>query len=262
MARAMNAPRDLNRVSGNRRTEKLSDSLADLMSGGISLSAIVRGFPMFGRILLSVLGHRRTFIQERPSEPKIMLKDSLLFFLYAIFVSFLLVVPTMIISGFTIGKWSFLIRTLVVYSYMGVLSHIFCKLSRGQGGLRETVACYFYGGGVWVPMYVVCAYPLLLIVGPEIMFGAAEDLVMVFLVSASTIQTIAVIIGFVMFTIFSLIVSYFWYWWLSYVHSVSAKRLFGVSCLVLLPGGALYEFLLAPVINRVADILDAVLGHL
>jgi len=254
---------EIDKTTPNRKKQKSSGSLEKLLTDGVSLSAIVHGLPVFGQTFLDIFRNRRRFIHDRPREPKIMLKDSFVFLLYGIFVSFLLIVPSMIISGVTIGKWSFLIETLVLYSYFGSLFHFSCKIARGRGTFQETIACYFYCGGATVFLYIVCMYPLFLLVGPSIIFERqVSELYLHVMESISQTEAFVILFGFITINIISLMLGYIMFGWLSHVHAVSAKRLFGFSLLITLPGYLVHFYFLAPMSHRVTHFLEKVLRAL
>ena len=81
-----------------------------------------------------------------------MLNDAFLFFLYGVSILFLLLIPVMMMTHDEVSKWRFLLTLVFGYTYFGVVAHVICKASDGKGKLRQTLACYFYLGGIVVPL--------------------------------------------------------------------------------------------------------------
>jgi hypothetical protein len=237
-----------------QREESLSGSLA----GGITLRSIVHSFPVFNRMILIFFRGPRKFIQERPVDPKIMLNDAFLFFIYSISISFLLTIPEMMVTHVVITKWQFLLIFLVGNSKNGVYTHLCCKASKGKGTFRQTFASILYMGGIVIPIGVICLMPVQFIVGPN---WLKNDDQFNFDAYSNILKT-EIIAGLVVGFLFAVMTSYYLLRWLSYIHKVPAKRIAGIY-LLLMPLFFLVDmFILQPIENIIVPAIIRGLGFL
>lgn len=231
---------------------------------GISPRLLVRGFPAFGRMLLTILRQRGRFIVNRPADTSVMLTDAGIFAFYAACISFLFLIPPMIQSGNSMSKWTWLTNVALFSLLGGTILHLSCKLARGRGSLKESFACYLYSIGS-VPLFTLVAWPMLALTGasPAALVGDRTNLQRQ-IDAALTSTGASVVLGVVavlLYTI-SLTVTCWCLLWLARVHALSNRRMFLLVVPVAVVGFSLLGDQTLALLRLVAGTVGDVLGRL
>lgn len=239
---------------GQRAEGKGKDSLADLFVSGISLDAIIKGFPTYLRILLEITLERSEFVRHRYGQG-IFLKNGILFLTYSVFISYILLIPAFLASDTEIGKWAYLLRTLFLYIYFGLFLQLAFRSLRGKGKAGKTLGAYFYLCGTYLNLHILIFYPVLVKYGPEIMLSGElpadfNSLDPLFLICSLLVWMLSLLLLRVSLS------------WFSQIQKIGKWRVISTLVLASIPVSISYLFIVVPTATKIGNLLESFMGFL
>lgn len=178
---------------------------------------------LFPRTVLAILEHPLAFPRRFDLGDRDEFLRALEFLGYSIIFTALVLLPVYLKHGAGPAVLGFVIRTAAQYALYGVLLHLSLELlGARQVSTRGTLLVYAYLAGMVGPLTALAQYPILLDVGPGMLFASLGET----MENAERIQartTAPLLLAQWSVAIAALVVTLFWFSW---THRISKLRVF------------------------------------
>jgi hypothetical protein len=206
----------------------------------LSLDELITALPKYFKTLLAISRRPVRFVRGLNMQRRDALRQAMFFFGVAVAFTFLLMTPAYVAAkGIenSVTKLEWAITLFLRFALYAVLLHLLLHLLGARTSkLRHTFTVYAYLQGVFTPTKILLLYPVLWLLGPDVLFGTPKDL----LPDIIALMQHPFFLCYLVFTLFGiltveLILSVVWF---SETHQVSRTRCFLsilVVWLVLIP---------------------------
>lgn len=226
----------------------------------ISLDRLIKGFPTYLKTVNKIFHNPIRFPDYVGKTSQF--SRALDYFSYSIVVMFIIIIPIYIVHSEKISKTIFLFRMLFQVGLFGLILHLFLKLFGAHSvPMKKTLSVYGYLCGTTMPLYFLLQYPLLLKLGPVVIFGSGKEAFLAGQAAALTgqIGTIDIFYSYAANIVLSIVFLIVTVNWFHLSHKISKCRVCFSIFLSGLAGSPILLFVANPLLNQVSEWAEIIL---
>jgi hypothetical protein len=146
----------------------------------LSLDELITALPKYFKTLLAIARSPIRFVRGLNVQRRDALRQAVFFFGVAVALTFLLMAPAYVAAKGTensVNKLEFAVTLFLRFALYGLLLHLLLHLLGARTStLRHTFTVYAYLQGVFTPIKILFLYPVLWLLGPNVLFGTWKNI--------------------------------------------------------------------------------------
>jgi hypothetical protein len=135
------------------------------------VGGLLDSLALYFRQTTQIVGHPLRFARALSVEERQQPKRALSFFIAGLVVTYLICIPAFIRHGSDVSQSLFIISMCLRLALLISIIHLTLKMLGSKEPLISTFIGYFYMAGLFIPLVILASLPVVIEVGPAVVFG-------------------------------------------------------------------------------------------